>query len=92
MTSKDEDEKEIHAEYEALIKKAESLELAALLGGEYDQSNAILSINAGAGGTFGGSDGSGIQYTRRGVEKVLFNATITVAILFVLAAFTALFF
>jgi len=49
--AKDEDEKEIYAEYEALIKKAESLELAALLSGEYDQSNAILSINAGAGGT-----------------------------------------
>jgi peptide chain release factor 2 len=27
------------------------LEVAALLGGEYDQNNAILSINAGAGGT-----------------------------------------
>ena len=52
----------------------------------------VQQSNAGAGGTFGGSDGSGIQYTRRGAEKALFNSTITVAILFVLAAFTALFF
>ena len=48
--------------------------------------------SAGAGGTFGGGDGSGMQYTRRGAEKVLFNATIVAAILFVLTAFAALFF
>ena len=48
--------------------------------------------SSGAGGTFGGGDGGGIQYTRRGAEKVIFNATIIVAILFGLAAFTALFF
>jgi peptide chain release factor 2 len=32
-------------------KRAASLETAALLSGEYDRSNAILAINAGAGGT-----------------------------------------
>jgi len=49
--AKDEDEKEIQNEFETLSKKAQELELAALLGGEYDKSSAILSINAGAGGT-----------------------------------------
>ncbi|MDI6731985.1 MAG: peptide chain release factor 2 [Candidatus Margulisbacteria bacterium] len=34
-----------------LKNQAEKLELAALLSGGYDKSNAILSINAGAGGT-----------------------------------------
>ena len=33
-----------------LQKKANELELSVLLGGEYDKSNAILAINAGAGG------------------------------------------
>ncbi|MFH1362380.1 MAG: peptide chain release factor 2 [bacterium] len=50
MASADE-EKELRQEYETLSKKARELELAALLGGEYDKNNAILSINAGAGGT-----------------------------------------
>ena len=52
----------------------------------------VQQSSAGAGGTFGGSDGSGIQYTRRGAEKILFNATVVAAILFVLTAFVALFF
>ena len=34
-----------------LRKKAEELEISTLMSGEYDSSNAILSINAGAGGT-----------------------------------------
>ncbi len=34
-----------------LRKRAEELEIGALMNGEYDNSNAILSINAGAGGT-----------------------------------------
>lgn len=38
-------------ELEELKKKADELELATLLGGEYDKNNAIMSINAGAGGT-----------------------------------------
>ena len=43
------------------------------------------------GGAFGGGDnfGSGF-HTRRGSERILFNATIVIAILFVLSAFIAL--
>jgi preprotein translocase subunit SecG len=43
------------------------------------------------GGAFGGGDnfGSGF-HTRRGVERILFNATIVIAILFVLSAFVKL--
>lgn len=37
---------------------------------------------AGLGGAFGGGDGFGFN-TRRGAEKVLFNATIIIGILFV---------
>jgi peptide chain release factor 2 len=36
---------------EALLKEVSALEFKTLLGGEFDKSNAILSINAGAGGT-----------------------------------------
>jgi len=42
---------DLQAELAAMEKKAAELETAALLGGEYDKLNAILSINAGAGGT-----------------------------------------
>ncbi len=42
--------KEIKAEYKAIEKTAETLKLTTLLSGEYDENNAILSINAGAGG------------------------------------------
>ncbi|MEE8637496.1 MAG: peptide chain release factor 2 [Candidatus Margulisiibacteriota bacterium] len=49
--AKEEDANELKKELSVLIKKADRLELSALLGGEYDQSNAILSVNAGAGGT-----------------------------------------
>jgi peptide chain release factor 2 len=49
--AKDDDAAEIRNEINTLKKKALELELAALLGGEYDKNNAILSINAGAGGT-----------------------------------------
>ena len=45
--------------------------------------------SAGLGGAFGGSDGGGFT-TRRGMEKVLFQATIVLAILFGLSAFIAL--
>lgn len=44
---------------------------------------------AGIGGAFGGADGGGF-HTRRGFEKVLFNSTIVLAILFGVSAFTAL--
>ncbi|OGC23770.1 peptide chain release factor 2 [candidate division WOR-1 bacterium RIFOXYB2_FULL_42_35] len=45
------DLKDLKLETERLKKLCETLELAALLSGEYDKSNAILSIQAGAGGT-----------------------------------------
>ena len=34
-----------------LLEETEKMESAALLGGQFDRNNAILSINAGAGGT-----------------------------------------
>jgi peptide chain release factor 2 len=50
----DEDDS-VEGEVQEGLKAAQSelgrLELATVLGGEHDQSNAILSINAGAGGT-----------------------------------------
>ena len=39
------------AELSGLQAKADELELATLMSGDYDNSNAILAINAGAGGT-----------------------------------------
>lgn len=44
---------------------------------------------AGLGGAFGGGDGFGFN-TRRGAEKVLFNATIALSILFVLSTLIAI--
>ncbi len=47
--------------------------------------------DAGAGGAFGGGDApSSSFYTKRGSEKILFNATIIIAILFALSAFATL--
>ncbi len=37
--------------------------------------------NAGLGGVFGGTDSS-VQHTRRGVDALLFNLTIVVAVVF----------
>ena len=42
---------EIEADVEKLQRQVNDLEFQAILGGRYDSSNAILSINAGAGGT-----------------------------------------
>lgn len=53
----------------------------------------VLVQRSGAelGGALGGGDGtSGTQYTRRGIEKVIFYATIVVAILFMALALAAL--
>ena len=44
---------------------------------------------AGVGGAFGGADSGGF-HTRRGLEKVLFRATIVLSILFAASAFVAL--
>lgn len=49
--AKDEDEKELRAEKTLISKELEALEVKALLSGQYDMNDAILSINAGAGGT-----------------------------------------
>ena len=48
----------------------------------------LLQTNAaGVGGAFGGGDGFGsIQHTRRGLEKVIFNATVVAAVLFVITS------
>ncbi len=42
---------ELVAETDALVGAAESAQVAALLKGEYDKSDAIMSLHAGAGGT-----------------------------------------
>ncbi|MGM0482645.1 MAG: preprotein translocase subunit SecG [Patescibacteria group bacterium] len=47
--------------------------------------------DAGLGGAFGGGDASSANfYTKRGAEKILFNATIVIAILFALSSFANL--
>lgn len=50
----------------------------------------LQQTGAGVGGAFGGGDGSAINYTRRGAEKMLFRITIVVAILFAASAFLTL--
>ena len=50
----------------------------------------LQQTGAGLGGAFGGSDSSSGFHTRRGFEKVLFNITIVIAILFVLSTLFAL--
>ncbi|MDE7463922.1 MAG: PCRF domain-containing protein, partial [Clostridiales bacterium] len=42
---------ELFAETEALARQAEEAQITALLKGEYDKSDAILTLHAGAGGT-----------------------------------------
>jgi len=49
--AKEEDLDELKKDFNELKKKSNQIELSALLGGEYDRNNAILGINAGAGGT-----------------------------------------
>lgn len=54
MGEEEEDESlaaEIESELEGLEQQVRALEFKAILGGKYDDSNAILSVNAGAGGT-----------------------------------------
>lgn len=54
----------------------------------------IVLQNRGAslGGAFGGDNFASTFYKRRGAEKFLFNATIVIAILFVLAAVAGIFY
>ena len=42
---------EIQAELDDFVEKLESMRIRTLLSGEYDRTNAILKLNAGAGGT-----------------------------------------
>jgi peptide chain release factor 2 len=44
-------EETLFLEYRSLLKEFSSFELQRMLSGEYDNSDAILAINAGAGGT-----------------------------------------
>ena len=47
---------------------------------------------ASSGGTFGGADNWNAAYhTRRGFEKVMFNSTVILGILFAIASLAALF-
>ena len=50
----------------------------------------LQQTGAGLGGAFGGDNFSAGFHTRRGAEKVLFHATIVIAVLFALTAFLAL--
>ncbi|MFC1721244.1 preprotein translocase subunit SecG [Patescibacteria group bacterium] len=50
----------------------------------------LQQTGAGLGGAFGGSDSSSGFHTRRGAEKILFNATIVIAILFAVTSFLIL--
>ncbi len=42
---------DVRAEYEALAQQVDDLEFELMLGGDYDDHNAILAVHAGAGGT-----------------------------------------
>lgn len=46
--------------------------------------------DAGLGAAFGGGDSGSTHNTRRGFEKLLFNGTIILGILFALSAFLSL--
>lgn len=50
----------------------------------------VQQSDAGLGGAFGGSDDFSGGHTKRGAEKILFNTTIVLGILFVLSTFLAL--
>ncbi len=50
----------------------------------------LQQTGSGLGGAFGSDNFSAGFHTRRGSEKILFNATIVLAVLFALSAFIAL--
>ena len=60
------------------------LAVLLILGVILQQSEASL------GSAFGGDSMSSVSHTRRGFEKILFNATIAIAVLFVASAFLSL--
>lgn len=45
---------------------------------------------AGLGSTFGGGEGGGTYSTRRGLEKIIFQATIVLAVIFFVIAIVQL--
>lgn len=70
----------------AILPYAElTLSILLILGIVLQQRGASL------GGAFGGDNFASTFYKRRGAEKFLFNATIVVAILFVVSAALAFF-
>jgi len=50
----------------------------------------IQQSDAGLGSAFGGGDDMSGTHTKRGAEKILFNSTIILGILFVASSFLAL--
>ncbi len=50
----------------------------------------LQQTSAGMGGAMGGDNFSAAFHTRRGAEKVLFYATIVLAVLFAVSSFVAL--
>ena len=69
------------AQYLPYIQVALSLVMMGLI--------LLQRSDASLGSAFGGSDSS-VKYTRRGAEKILFNITIAVSVLFVLSALAAI--
>ena len=59
---------EIRGELDEFIREFDELRIGTLLSGEYDKNNAILKLNAGAGGTES-CDWCGILYTRWAERK-----------------------
>lgn len=50
----------------------------------------LQQTGASMGGAFGGDNFSASFHTRRGAERILFQATIVIGVLFALSAFVAL--
>ncbi|MFC1701086.1 preprotein translocase subunit SecG [Patescibacteria group bacterium] len=52
----------------------------------------LLQQRSGGGSAiFGGGGGGGNYYTKRGFEKIIYNATIVLAFLFIITSFISLF-
>ena len=60
---------EIQAEFDDFREKLENLRISTLLSGEYDRNNAILRLNAGAGGTESCDWASMLTGTRQGSSR-----------------------
>lgn len=71
------------AQYLSYIQIA--LSVLLIIGVLFQRSEASL------GSAFGSDSALGGRFMRRGLEKLLFNSTVVIAILFVLSAFASLF-